>query len=255
MTLYGASELHEAIGGSVAGREHRRLGRNNQDSFAITARRDRLVAVVTDGCSASPSSEVGARLGALAIAARLLDAPPLADTTASAIAADLGAALDTLHRGVVHLLGGAAERTISDLLLFGFIAARVERDALLILGLGDGLHQIGTSRTLLDPGPENAPAYPAYRLLPRCCLSRDVRLEVRVHAERLGSIERVVIGTDGAASLGSHLDEIAGDPRYARNPTLLQRRLNALVQRPGLIADDTTVISIRRKEEILPCAS
>lgn len=244
-----------AIGGSVAGREHRRLGRNNQDGYAITARRDRLVAVVTDGCSASPASEVGARLGALAIASWLLAAPPLAGASASALAAGLGAALDALHRGVVSLLGGTTERTVRDLLLFGFLAALVERDVLMILGLGDGLHQIGSSRTILDPGPDNAPAYAAYRLLPRSRLSREVRLEVRVHVERLGPLERVLIATDGAASLGPHLDEIVHEPRYARNPTLLQRRLNALVQRPGLLADDTTVITIRPKEEGRPCAS
>ena len=50
--------------GSVTGREHARLGRNNQDGVALAARDGLLVAVVTDGCSSGKWSEVGARLAA-----------------------------------------------------------------------------------------------------------------------------------------------------------------------------------------------
>ena len=42
------------------GRDHLRIGRNNQDGVFTAPR----VAVVTDGCSSQPHSEVGAQLGA-----------------------------------------------------------------------------------------------------------------------------------------------------------------------------------------------
>ena len=45
--------------GTHIGREHVRIGRNNQDGVFTSPQ----VAVVTDGCSSQPQSEVGAQLG------------------------------------------------------------------------------------------------------------------------------------------------------------------------------------------------
>src|SRR6185436_1203362 len=66
--------------GTVTGREHLRLRRNNQDGLAVRVQPARIVAVVCDGCSAGGSNEVGARLGAGWTAAHLpdiLDEEPL----------------------------------------------------------------------------------------------------------------------------------------------------------------------------------
>ena len=49
--MYGATHV---------GRDHVRVGRNNQDGVFAT----RDVVVVTDGCGSQPHSEVGAQLGA-----------------------------------------------------------------------------------------------------------------------------------------------------------------------------------------------
>src|SRR5436309_1465707 len=49
---------------SLCGTRHQAQGRNNQDALTFHAEPDLLLAVVADGCSSSPRSEVGAALGA-----------------------------------------------------------------------------------------------------------------------------------------------------------------------------------------------
>src|SRR3989344_4330748 len=49
-------------GGSVAGRDHRRAGRNNQDAFCFAQGEYATAAVVSDGCGSSMTSEIGAGL-------------------------------------------------------------------------------------------------------------------------------------------------------------------------------------------------
>ena len=53
-----------ATAGSVVGREHVRVHKNNQDGYAIAGDGQIIVAAVTDGCGSSKYSEVGARLAA-----------------------------------------------------------------------------------------------------------------------------------------------------------------------------------------------
>lgn len=60
-----------AAAGSVTGRDHRRAHRDGQDGFALVATPKVTAAIVTDGCSSGPTSEVGARLGATWIAQRI----------------------------------------------------------------------------------------------------------------------------------------------------------------------------------------
>ena len=57
--------------GSAIGREHRRLGRNNQDAWACAVGPGLLVAAVADGCSSGAHTEVGARLAVHWMAAAL----------------------------------------------------------------------------------------------------------------------------------------------------------------------------------------
>ena len=56
--------LFELAAGSIRGREHLRLGRNNQDAYAILSNEQYTVAVVCDGCGSGQHSEVGAQIGA-----------------------------------------------------------------------------------------------------------------------------------------------------------------------------------------------
>jgi hypothetical protein len=223
----------------VAGREHRRLGRNNQDGHVIRRSAERTVLVVTDGCSSGRRSEVGALLGAAFIADRLAACPNHAPHDR---ARDLEAGLD----GYLVMLQGRSREPplefLAEYLLFTFLAAVIEPEAITVLGLGDGFYRVGEEPVQLSAGEDNAPPYAAYRLI--APQPPPITVHAVVPSEEAGT---VVIGTDGAAALGDELDELLAEDRIFANPHLLQRRLNLISARPGQLWDDTTLIAARRE--------
>lgn len=235
---------------SRTGSEHTRLGRNNQDGSAVRVVGNRIVGVVTDGCSQGRYSEVGARLGAAWLAQWLplyRDTTPDVETLAKV----------TTHNLVGYLRNVAAQLspqgrvdpdTVADYLLFTFLAALVEPTSTLVIGMGDGVIAHRDETLELDPGAENAPAYPAYRLLEPAYLHRPMSLTPhhRVYPGR----RALLIGTDGARSLDPPvIDEVLRDPRYTRNPFALQRRLT-VSDRTRRLHDDTTLVLIRPNDEV-----
>jgi serine/threonine protein phosphatase PrpC len=239
-----------AFAGSVAGLEHRRLGRNNQDGVAVRALPELSVAVVTDGCSSGASSEVGARLAAAWLAEWL---PRVAreDVAAEAWARAIEARLLLAARGVaVGLAPDRARRTsvIAEYLLFSFLAAVVVGRRAVVLGAGDGVYSVDGAHSVLEPGDGNAPDYVAYALLGGAPAPR-VRVLVDVDARDVGSL---AVCTDGAldvlARAPAELTQLEQDRRYERNPSLLQKRLAVLAEQDRLLFDDTTVAVLARSE-------
>ena len=95
-----------------------------------------------------------------------------------------------------------------------------------IFGAGDGLFTLNRETTVIDPGPENAPSYIAYALL-------APGYGFTVHAEMpTKRLDYLLLGTDGASELTERFD----DPKYVRNPSLLEKRLRVLP-----LHDDTTL--------------
>jgi hypothetical protein len=222
--------------GSVAGTGHTRVRRNNQDGLAVRVDPDRIVAAVCDGCSAGRSSEVGARLGAAWIVAQLPRI--LAESTdEQAITERLAADLAGYLRQIAAGLGGGPD-AVHHHLLFTILAAVVEPERALILGLGDGLYAVDGAAHHIDPGPENAPPYLAYRIVDPDCLDRPSLEPLRVlHSST--RVDSIWIATDGVAAVG--LGELETNPK---NPSLLQKRLNVLER---LFADDASAIAIRKR--------
>jgi hypothetical protein len=151
-------------------------------------------------------------------------------------------------------------------LLFGFLAAVVTSTTSIVFGIGDGIVVAGGSITMIDPGPENAPPYLAYALLGRGAGTgaregegahahgARASVEPRIHfAGPTAAVEVIAVATDGAAPLvdgveatPTSLAAIVGDPRYARNPSLLRKRLIVLSD-AGTFADDATIAIVRRR--------
>ncbi len=126
-------EEFEMVGGSVMGREHYRLRGNRQDAFRIERCGDVSAAVVCDGCGdpGSPSSEVGAGLGARMIAHRLVSVfcmkPERLET-----AEGVESTLEEVRRGTLgelrRLVGGMGEdsrQVICDCFLFTVVGCVV----------------------------------------------------------------------------------------------------------------------------------
>jgi hypothetical protein len=248
MTLYGANVAitatkpapaeREDLSGwvistaTLAGHEHLRLGRNNQDAVAVAHLPLALIGCVADGCSSAPHSEVGAKLGAhwtvdfLSHSLVRLDQgrdPSCVAAEPDLLGAKLARRLDAyLTRKLTGLARGlalgsaAADRAavVRDYLLFTLLTAVITPTRVMIIGIGDGLWLRNDALTVLDSGPDNAPSYLGYRLLAHDQAWRDgheARLSENRALQQLtlryeGSsllLDSLFIATDGMASIAS----------------------------------------------------
>lgn len=206
------------------GRDHLRIGRNNQDGVFTSQR----VAVVTDGCSSQPQSEVGAQLGARYLGQWL--------STQTELSSDLPARATDALTGYLYqsvlALGPEVEPTLERYFLFTFLAAIRLGDRGMIFGLGDGAFLVDDELVRIDSGPDNAPPYCAYRLT-----SSGSRPEPQLHF--LGPARRLAVMTDGL----HHLELarlITLTTALTPNPLTLQRRLNVLAETERF-TDDATI--------------
>jgi len=292
MTLSGS---FLAFAGSVTGRDHRRAERDGQDGYALVETDEVVAAIVTDGCSSGRTSELGARVGAVWLAAlvarRFAGVCAVSDVCAvgdvgdvravSAVSdvgdvGDVGGPLVTAARDVTRELldrlellarsfdpaGEIHAARVGDALLFGFLAAVVTPGGAVVFGVGDGIVAIGDRVISIDPGPENAPPYLAYGLLRQERLdatapSRIERVALAPSIHFVGptsDLDALAVATDGAAPLVARsateqeitLAALVRDPRLARNPSLLRKRLLVLSDR-GTFSDDTTIAVVRRR--------
>ena len=259
-------ERYMAAAGSVIGREHVRLFKNNQDGVAIAAEGDTIVAAVTDGCSSSRYPEVGARLAAAWLAR---------STLTYAQGATPAERADALGQGLLDFIGSVCFQMspggmpIDDLLhhyfLFTYMVALITPDSTWISGQGDGVFSVNGRTTVLDSGPENAPRYPAYRLADPSRLKGGTAAmagrPATLYYGATADVKSLVIGTDGLNDLIDHADEVLmdggrqggleqfeEDGRYLLNPSLVQKRLIVIGDGHGHLRDDTTLVVIRRKE-------
>jgi hypothetical protein len=238
----------EIAAASVIGRDHRHADRPCQDAFAIRAGAGGVVAVVADGCGSGAHSELGARLGANLLAAALL-----ARLDALAESASWRAACDEVVArlaALVPALGDDPLAAIADHLLFTLLAAAVTPDGAFVMTIGDGV-VIADDRVEVLEADDNAPAYLGYEL---CGPARPLAITP------LPGARAILLATDGARALLEHagaalphgrgavldLTQVAGDDRMFRHPDALRRRLAVASQPGGVLADDTTVVALRR---------
>lgn len=260
------------------------VGRNNQDAYAVRQTDDLIVAVVCDGCGSGKHSEVGAWLGANMIATSLAGrvgdfwCPPLVfGTMLERIRRDVLAAI----RVQANFLGGSFSRTINDFFLFTVVGVVVDRVAVYIFAIGDGAYVVRDASSLdgkfcsLGPFPDNSPPYLAYDLVESSIDPGLLKFKVEFCRD-IDSVNVVAIGSDGLDDLYKASDALIPgckdkvgsfeqfweDDGYFTNPEAIGRklrRMNSDVVRvdkstgrkitfPRLLADDTTLVVIRRKK-------
>jgi hypothetical protein len=245
----------EVAAGSVAGAEHRRTDRPNQDAWAWRITSTAVVAVVADGCGSGRHSEVGARLGAnLWVEALSRRAPEHGDLSDPELYRRVRADVTEHLAAMAAAIGGDRARVVSDHFLFTLVGCVAAGDQLAVHAIGDGLFAIDGEVTELGPFPGNQPPYIGYDLLGMSGSPLSLCAVRRIEA-----IETVALCTDGAAGLAT-LPELCADPRTTRNRDALRRHLalaNREVIEPdwdarrlrrsrGALADDTTVLVMRR---------
>jgi hypothetical protein len=268
--------------GSVAGKDHLRMGRNNQDALYWMVVGDAIAIVVCDGCSGGVHSEVGAQIGAKVLvqamqqtlSKRGLDANAGSPTEFLEEVQNL--TLDSLKELLLRL-GGDSIETIRDYLLFTILGAVISPTQTLVFSLGDGVILLNGQVLPFPTFVNNAPPYLAYRLLPRAIAQfqpEDLQLQIQVCLPTQ-QVNSLLIGTDGVHDLmavaGQFLPgktELVGaisqfweGDRYFQNPDQIRRRLalinreiikpdwenQQLIREGSLLPDDTTFVVIRRK--------
>ena len=270
--------LFELAVGSIQGREHLRLAKNNQDAYHILSNEQYTIAVICDGCSSGQHSEVGAQIGVRLIVemlARALSSQLLKENQSIPRNALEQVPLDLLSQigSLTLAMGGNWLQTLKDYFLFTIVGVVITATDLLVFSLGDGVIIINGQELALGSGTDNAPPYLAYGL--SCEVpSQDYLFQVH-SSPPLEEVESILIGTDGVRDLikaaqrqlpgkqelvGS-ISQFWQQDRYFTNPDQVRRRLSLinrevtkfdsqtqqLHKQVGLLPDDTTLVVLRRK--------
>lgn len=267
------NHLFELAAGTVIGRSHRRLGRNNQDAYQLWSTPQATIAVVCDGCGSCPHTEVGAKVGARLVVKTL--SRYLVEAVSPVHSANSHGFWQQLHQDLLQELSAFAmgmgtildslDRIIHDYFLFTIVGALITPEWTFVFSLGDGVALINDQVILDGSIASNAPPYLGYGLL-----SQGEKTPFQVSVTPTDEVQRLVLGSDGITDLENiHADSSItkvfqpfwqGD-RYFQNPDQVRRFLaqcNREILRPdwenqvldrqgGQLEDDTTLVLIRRK--------
>ena len=275
----------EFAAGTITGAHHVRVGRNNQDSWAVLQTPTCLVATVTDGCSESADSEVGAKLGSHLIADILSDLL----VASGGVPADVhgqSLLLETLHQQALQKMrllaqtmnalpgAGRSSGDIARYLLFTVVGVAISEKHFFSFSIGDGYLVLNGETLKIGPFPQNQPPYLAYGLLKNGS-EMPLSSSFAIHQSGLAkTIDSMVIATDGLDAFIKNADktlpgrqELLGplsqfwtNEFYFQNPDGIRRRLflanhasskpdwdrRRMIREEGLLADDTTMIVLRR---------
>ncbi len=275
--MQGQVDSFEYAFGSIIGRNHVLAGKNNQDAYRIVANDKFIIAVVCDGCGSGKHSEVGAKLGARLVIAEivnLLNSQTNQDSQISSPEFWNLVKLNLLQKlkDFVTLINGNRELAsvgaihelplqiefVNDYLLFTILGVVIAERETVTFSMGDGAIAINGNLNQIPAYPDNAPPYLAYGLYKPDAINFEIR-------DRLPTceLECLLIATDGIDDLIA-VEDIAQfwqEDRYFKNPDAVRRKLamlnreevkpdwykRELIKRSGILSDDTTLVTIRRK--------
>lgn len=261
--------------GTVQGRDHALIGKNNQDSYHIIKDGDIIVGIVTDGCGdpLSPYSEVGAIIGARLIAEivyaysyKYIDIQDnfmsnsfwhkMRDTCIVAIEG----VIDAVH----YNRDMPKTPIVRDLFLFTIVGFIITPKITVIFTLGDGTIYLNGEKVFVDKYDGNAPPYIAYNLVPNIDFPYDslgftIRSVVNTY-----EVQSILIGSDGCEDI-PNIDEFWTEDSYFEHKDAIKNRLHVLnkdkqkidwnnynVEKTnGKLHDDTTLIVVRRNNDEL----
>lgn len=241
-----------ASAASIIGQMHRRRGQGGQDGWSTATGEGWAVAVVADGVSASPGSEIGARL-----AARWVAAAAARDLEAGEAVADghhIGRWIDTLTERLDALAremawpGDDPVYAIADYFLFTIQVAVVDADRYCVAGVGDGVVGVDGQYRVLE-AETVGPTCPMYARVDRAMLDARVDTAVRVHLQGpRDAFRRLVVATDGCLDFlegrPPPLTGLVEDPDAIWRTARLQAQLEHLCARLGWPQDDATLAVI-----------
>ena len=261
----------DVAAGSVTGRDHRRMGKNNQDAWAWTQFDHLTVAVLSDGCGSSPHSEVGAQVAVQLTVKALERQLSQGSWQDGAFWPGVERQLLAGLRSLAHRMNGSFPGIVQDYLMCTLLGAVITPEETTIFGLGDGVYVLNGEIFSLGPFAGNAPPYLAHQLLPDRKNLSQLRLQVHLQCPTV-KVQTLLLGSDGVTDLIAAATlplpgkaELVGDlsqfwqDSYFQNPDRVRRRLSLinrevilpdwekhqLNRHPGLLPDDTTLVSLR----------
>ncbi|MBI4118849.1 MAG: protein phosphatase 2C domain-containing protein [Parcubacteria group bacterium] len=266
---------------------------NNQDAFHWRQTDNCLAAVVCDGCGSGAHSEVGAKISARLVVQFIAEAGEryvgqLLSQPEKEVGIDWERVKTLILSQIAVLassMGESFSKTINDYFLFTLVGALITPWDVFLFSLGDGVFVLNGEIIQLGPFPNNAPSYLAYNLT-GSSLTVDQPELLKIQVNRIiliDELESLILGCDGVLDLIAladknlpHREEVVGsisqfwtDDHYFTNSDAVRRRL-ALIGKEGaevvagnkarvtngLLADDTTLVVIRRdpdwKKEVRP---
>lgn len=281
--------LWNIITGSVPGTSHIARLINNQDAIKWYQDEKVLIAIVSDGCSASNEkntphyNEIGSHIIANICVKTIrsyinhygiksLNWDTIWDRITSDVLSQMKQIISTIDDDF-----GMIARTYFQTTVLGYI---ITPDTTIVFGCGDGVYGInGDIHIITPPNSENYPPYLIYSLINSSVYDFNdpaIRLHeiTRLPTEK---VQTIFVGTDGVSELldaatkqipgqetlvGS-IDQLWINPLYQKNPFWLQTRLalynTTKIKRdenqnmktfPGLLSDDTSLIlSVRKDDE------
>ncbi len=274
--------VFEFAAGSVPGRDHVLIAKNNQDARHVLSLPDLSVAVVCDGCGDSNSrySEMGAILGSqLMVEAIVRNARRIIHSEEprriseesfwERVRQDVLAQL----RVIALQLGGSLTQVVTHDLLFTTVVALITPRISVFATIGDGIIIVNGEQIPVDKYPENKPPYMAYGLVDSTIPPEFLRFRIwkTLETEWLSSF---LIGSDGVEDLIASAEknipgreELVGpvsqfweNDRYFANSDALRQRFTVINRNVdkirwderrvdknnGLFHDDTTIVVGRR---------
>ncbi|MCH8821050.1 protein phosphatase 2C domain-containing protein [Patescibacteria group bacterium] len=273
----------EIAAGGITGTMHSDplVSKANQDAFAIRRTNTAITALICDGCSKGPYSEVGAHIGARlfveAIESQVahIPVPSLTDELFPVILERVRLDVLAQIRGLANLMGGSFSETISDYFLFTVVGMVMTPLRTWTFSIGDGVFIVNGEITRLGPFPENEPPYPALGLV-RSKIAPELLVFGVNKSCWTNQVDSILIGSDGVVDLvraGEKELNLPGtkEPigpisqfwevdRYFAGPHWIRRRLvlanqfgvrldrtgSDIIREYGLLPDDTTIVVVRR---------
>lgn len=279
---------YTSITGSVPGTSHIARMKNNQDAMRLYTDNEIIIAVVSDGCSASNEkniahyNEVGSHiLSNLCIKTILTHIRHYGFEVLKwqyfwdRVTSDILAHVKTIATSMDDDFAAIA-RTYFQATLMGYI---ITPEKTIVFGCGDGMYAINGEIKIVTPTVEgNYPPYIIYSLIGSSVYSfNDNAIRLQQFDEiDTAQLEHICVGTDGVVDLINaesknipgqnatigRLENIWTEKTYITNPFWLQNRLSLyntvkikrdgdnIVTHKGILPDDTTlIVTIKNKEQ------
>jgi len=277
-------EKFRIAGGTVLGRNHKDIGKNNQDFYTWDIQENEyIIGLVCDGCSSGMYSEVGANLGAKIIRKAVCKhsnwLTMMSGKTVEFLELVRHFSLTEIHVEATILSKESIVPVIQNYFLFTVIGFIMTNDKTIVFSIGDGVAIVNGQKYTIGPFANNAPPYMAYTTIKDAVknYNEDDQHFKIIKEMNTCDVESILIGTDGITDLCNAenlkypgreekigpISNFWSDASYFSCQDKIRRKLNLMnrdvikiaeddtgkpfvVKHHGILPDDTTMVVVSK---------